>query len=113
LNSSACFLVLTSMPSHGAWLQGYAVFECNPDESQRLRQLGRQLTPRFGDIAVAHPPQPPDGRMALPPRLAPIRDIGEHLDKRMRQWYHGIDLDPRVLGYAGGPTKRTTWNNTL
>jgi hypothetical protein len=44
--------------------------------------------------------------MALPRRLAPIRDIGEHLDERTGLWYHRSDLDHRVLGQADVPGQR-------
>jgi hypothetical protein len=44
--------------------QGHSVFECNPDESQRLSWLGCQPAACRRDIRMARPPQQPNRGVA-------------------------------------------------
>ena len=46
------------------WGQGHLVFQCNPDESQRLYWLGRQLAASRCNVGMPRPPQQANGGVA-------------------------------------------------
>ena len=45
-------------------MQGHLVFQCNPDESQRLYWLGRQLAASRCNVGMPRPPQQANGGVA-------------------------------------------------
>src|SRR6267142_515201 len=55
-------VILSAFMRCGA--QGHSVFQCNPNESQCLCRLSRQLAACCGNVGMACPSQHPDGRIA-------------------------------------------------